>query len=259
VPEGDTIHNAARRIGAALVGKPIESIETPQRRHERDRWPERLSGRAVRKVDAHGKHLFVRFDGELTLHSHLRMTGWWGVYEHGRRWGRSPRRAWLVIRTPEHEVVEFDGPVLELMTDSRTRFDQQLAGLGPDVLAEELDEQRFLRRLREDDPTRPIGDALLEQRNLAGLGTIWRSEGCFLAGIDPWRPTAGVSDDEVLAIVHAVRPLMRASADGTGVPKTIIYNRAGLPCPRCDDGTLIRRRGQGENNRRTYWCPGCQS
>jgi endonuclease-8 len=259
VPEGDTIHNAARRLGAALVGRQIVSIESPQRRHERDRWPERLAGRGVRKVDAHGKHLFVRFDGDLTLHSHLRMTGWWGVYEQGRRWARSRRRAWLVIRTGEHEVVQFDGPVLELMTDSRTRFDQQLAGLGPDVLAPELDEERFLRRLREGDGTRGIGEALLDQRNVAGIGNIWKSEGCFLAGVDPWRRTADVSDGEALAIVRAVRPRMRSSAEGNGIPETSIYKRAGLPCPRCGDGTLIRASNQGEDNRTTYWCPGCQS
>src|SRR6059058_4316712 len=138
MPEGDAIHNAAKRIGSALVGSEIVSIETPQRRHERDRWPERLSGRSVRSVDAHGKHLFVRFDGDLTLHSHLRMGGWWGVFRRGERWRRSRRRAWLVIRTPDHEVVQFDGPELELMTDGRTRFDQRLAGLGLDILAEQL-------------------------------------------------------------------------------------------------------------------------
>src|SRR5947209_17348263 len=140
MPEGDTIHAAARRIGNALVGREIESIETPQRRHAMDRWPERLAGRGVRAVDARGKHLFLRFDGDLTLHSHLRMGGAWGVYPSGRRWHRAARRAWLVIRTDEHEVVQFDGPVLELMTEARTRFDQRLAALGPDVLASEFDE-----------------------------------------------------------------------------------------------------------------------
>ena len=128
MPEGDTIHNAAGRIRSALVGKEIVSIDTPHPRHALDRWPERLGGRGVRAVDAHGKHLYLRFDGDLTLHSHLRMTGRWGVYERGRRWTRAPHRAWLVIRTPEHEVVQFDGPVLELMTDSRTRFDRRLTG-----------------------------------------------------------------------------------------------------------------------------------
>src|ERR671930_100398 len=150
MPEGDTIHSAARRVGAALVGRPIESIETPQPRHALDRWPERLRNRSVRAVDARGKHLFVRFEGDLTLHSHLRMGGSWGVFRRGERWRRSPRRAWLVIRTPDHEVVQFDGPVLELMTDGRTRFDRRLAQLGPDVLADEFDERAFLRRLRED-------------------------------------------------------------------------------------------------------------
>ena len=134
MPEGDTIYGAAGRIRGALVDREIESIETPHPRFERDRWPERLRGRAVRAVDSKGKHLFIRFEGELTLHSHLRMNGWWGVYRRGQRWGKSPSRAWLVIRTADHEVVQFGGPVLELMTDSRSRFDHRIARLGPDIL-----------------------------------------------------------------------------------------------------------------------------
>src|ERR687885_351413 len=167
MPEGDSIHRAARRVGAALVGSEIRSIEMPQPRHSRDRWAERLAGRDVRAVDAHGKHLFLRFDGDLTLHSHLRMGGAWGVYRRGERWHRAPRRAWLVIRTDEHDVVQFDGPVLELMTDGRTRFDQRLAALGPDPLHDDFDEARYVCRLREDDPTRGIGEALLDQRTIA--------------------------------------------------------------------------------------------
>src|SRR3712207_4923825 len=112
MPEGDTIRFAVGRIRPVLEGRVPDEIVTPQPRHSMDRWPQKLSGRAVRAVDAHGKHLFLRFEGGLTLHSHLRMTGWWGVYPHGRRWGRSPRRAWLVLRTETHEVVQFDGPVL---------------------------------------------------------------------------------------------------------------------------------------------------
>jgi endonuclease-8 len=257
VPEGDTILHAARRVGDALVGKEILAIETPQPRHLRDRWPERLAGRAVRAVESHGKHLFVRFEGALTLHSHLRMGGKWGVYRRGERWRRSPRRAWLVVRTAEHEVVQFDGPVLELMTDSRTRFDQRLAALGPDILGPDFDEREFLRRLRRDDRTRGIGDALLDQRNLAGIGNIWKSESCFAAEIDPWRRLADVSDEEAARIVRCARPLMAASAEHGGartVPR--VFERSGRPCPRC--GTLVRARGQGDDNRTTYWCPGCQ-
>jgi endonuclease-8 len=276
MPEGDTIHNAALRVGGALVGKEIREIETPQARHRMDRWPERLAGRAVRAVEARGKHLLVRFEGDLTLHSHLRMGGKWGVYERGRRWTRSARRAWLVIRTDEHEVVQFDGPVLELMTDSRVRFDRRLAELGTDIVADDFDERSFLARLREDDQTRDIGDALLDQRNVAGIGNIWKSEGCFLAGVDPWRRTADVTDDEALAIVRAARPLMRESARrggpivtyrGDGRPGrrpddrdrrggTWVYDRDGLPCRRC--ATPILALGQGDDNRTTYWCPRCQ-
>jgi endonuclease-8 len=256
MPEGDTILSAARRVGEALVGKPIVEIETPHPRHALDRWPERLGGRAVRAVDTHGKHLFIRFEGELTLHSHLRMTGQWGVYRRGERWRRSPRRAWLVIRTEQHEVVEFDGPVLELMTDSRTRFDRRLATLGPDVLAEGFDEGRFLSLLRDDDQSRGIGEALLDQRNVAGVGNMWKAEGCFLAGISPWRRLHELSDAEALAVLRELRPLMQASVEGRRAARWV-YDRAGLPCRRC--ATPIRARGQGEDNRTSYWCPSCQA
>jgi endonuclease-8 len=260
MPEGDTIHSAAKRVGAALVGRPIESIETPQRRHALDRWPERLAGRAVRAVDAHGKHLFLRFEGDLTLHSHLRMSGWWGVFRRGERWRRSPRRAWLVIRTSDHEVVQFDGPVLELMTDGRTRFDRRLATLGPDVLGDELDERAALRNLRHDDQARALGDALLDQRNVAGIGNVWKAESCFATGLDPWRRLRDVSDDELMGVVRAARSVMQESVAGRGFlprERAQVFERAGLPCRRC--GALVRSRGQGDDNRTTYWCPGCQS
>ena len=258
MPEGDTIHHAANRIRPLLAGRVPDEISTPHPRFAKDRWPERLSGRAVEAVDAHGKHLFLRFEADLVIHSHLRMTGSWGVFADGAPWRRSPKRAWLVLRGSGHDVVQFDGPVLELMTASRARFDQTLAALGPDVLAPEFDHERFLRRLREEDPTRPIGDALLDQRTVAGLGTIWRTEGCFAAGVDPWRPTGEVSDDEALAVIAAVRPRMaRSAAEGFDPRHTRIYGRPGRPCPRC--GGPVRSGGQGENNRRTYWCPRCQS
>src|SRR5919204_4714131 len=139
MPEGDTIRYAANRMRPLLEGRAPEEIVSPQRRHAMDRWPQRLAGRAVRSVDTHGKHLFLRFEGDLVLHSHLRMTGRWSVYRDGQRWRRSRHRAWLVLHARGHEVVEFDGPVLELMTAARARFDQRLAGLGPDVLADEFD------------------------------------------------------------------------------------------------------------------------
>jgi endonuclease-8 len=256
MPEGDTIHYAANRMRPVLAGA-VPTIETPHPRHTFDRWPQRLAGQAVEAVDAHGKHLFIRFEDDLVVHSHLRMTGTWATYEEGRRWRRSARRAWLVLRARNYVVVQFDGPVLELLTESRTRFDRRLAMLGPDILAPELDEQRFLQRLREDDQTRPIGDALLDQRTIAGIGNLWKAEACFDAAIDPWRPTGEVSDAEALAIVHAARPRMQESAtSGHQTREPAVYRRVGKPCPRC--GAAILSRGQGDDNRMTYWCPGCQ-
>src|SRR4051795_3452633 len=216
MPEGDAVHRAARRVGAALLGHEIRSIETPQPRHGHDRWPECLTGRSVRAVDAHGKHLFLPFDSDLTIHSHLRMGGAWGVYPRGGRWHRPARRAWLVIRTDDHDVVQFDGPVLELMTDGRTRFDQRLAALGPDLLHDDFDEAEYLRRLRGDDPACAIGEALLDQRIVAGIGNIWKNEGCFIAAVSPWRRAEAVDDGAALEIVRGIRPLMRASAERGG-------------------------------------------
>jgi endonuclease VIII len=258
MPEGDTIAYAAHRIRPVLEGRVPDEILTPHPRHALDRWPARLSGRAVRSVDTHGKHLFLRFEGDLVLHSHLGMVGVWGVYGPGRRWGRSARRAWIVFRAGDHEVVEFDGPLLELITEGRTRFDQRLAALGPDVLADEFDRVRFLQRLREDDPSRPFGDALLDQRNVAGIGNIWKAEGCWEAGVDPWRPLGTVEDREAVAVIEATRPrMMRSATIGHRAIQPQVYGRAGRPCPRC--GGRIESRGQGDANRTTYWCPGCQS
>src|SRR3954469_1437991 len=213
MPEGDTIHYAANRIRPILEGRVPDEIATPQPRFRLDRWPERLPRPAARSVDPHRKHLFLRFDRGLTLHSHLRMTGSWRTYRRGERWRRSPRRAWLRIRAGEGAGGQFGGPWLELMTESRTRFDQRIAGLGPDILAPELDEDTILRRLRADDQTRTIGDALLEQKTVAGIGNLWKCEGCHGAELDPWRPTSDVGDEEVRAVLRWTRPAMQYSAE----------------------------------------------
>jgi endonuclease-8 len=258
VPEGDTVHHAARRLRAVLAGRLPQEIRTPQGRHRLERWPERLEGAAVRSVDAYGKHLFIRFDAGLTIHSHLRMTGSWRVLGEGEPWRRSPRRAWLVIRCDGREAIQFDGPVLELASDAHVRMDPRLARLGPDILAERFDEAGFLRRLRRDDPRRPIGDALLDQRTLAGVGNLWKAEACFATRLDPWRPLGRVADEEALAAVAFARERMLQSArDGFEARPRAVYGRAGRPCPRC--GEPISSGGQWEDNRTTYWCPACQA
>jgi len=258
MPEGDTIARAAARMRPVLEGVVPESIETPQRRHRHDRWSERLAGRGIEAIRTHGKHLFLDFEGGLTLHSHLRMTGAWSVGPAGSRRRRSRRRAWLVIAAGGQEVIEFDGPVLELMTTGRSRSDRRIAALGPDVLAAEFDFDRFLQRLREDDPTRGFGDALLDQGTIAGIGNIWKAETCWGAGISPWRPLAEIADGEARRAIELVRPRMMASASGAeDRDERGAYGLGGRPCRRC--ATLIEVRGQGDDNRLTWWCPGCQS
>jgi endonuclease-8 len=253
MPEGDTIAWTAARLRPVLAGRVPDEIMTPHPRHALDRWPERLAGRVVESVDTHGKHLFIRFEGGLTLHSHLGMIGRWRVID-----APGPgRRAWIALRAQSRWALELDGPLLELVTDARLRLDQRVAGLGPDVLAEEFDSEFFLSRLRADDPTRPLGDALLDQRNVAGIGNIWKAEGCWEAGIDPWRALSSVSNADVLALVQAVRPRMQQSASqGPRAIRPRVYRRDGQPCPRC--GGRVLAKGQGDANRTTYWCPGCQ-
>jgi len=256
MPEGDTIHFAARRIRAVLEQRVPQEILAPQPRHRLARWPERLAGRRLVSVEPHGKHLFLRFEGAVTLHSHLRMSGSWGVYRAGQPWRRPATRAWLVMRCDGWEVVQFDGPVLDLRSDARARSEASRT-LGQDLLAESFDEREFLLRLRRDDPRRPIGDALLDQRTLAGIGNVWKAESCFAAALDPWRSTSAVSDYEALTVVRLARELMAQSArDGFTARPRAVYRRAGEPCPRC--GATIRRRGQWEDNRVTFWCPACQ-
>ncbi|MHB1809530.1 MAG: Fpg/Nei family DNA glycosylase [Solirubrobacteraceae bacterium] len=257
MPEGDTIHYAANRIRPVLAGIVPDAILAPQARHAHERWAQRLAGAAVASVDAHGKHLFIRFENGLAFHSHLRMTGAWAVPGEGERWRRQPRRAWLRIAVTGVEVVEFDGPVLELARDSRLRVDPRIAGLGQDVIGESFDEERFLRRLADGERDRGIGEALLDQRVLAGIGNVWKSEACFAAALDPFVAVRDVDRERVLAAVAFVRLHMGQSAVlGSHLRPNAVYKRRGLPCPRC--GTPIRSEGAGEQNRSTYWCPRCQ-
>jgi endonuclease-8 len=257
VPEGDTIHNAANRLRPVLAGHVPDAIETPQPRHAMDHWPERLAGRRVESIDAHGKHLFIRFEGELVLHSHLGMTGSWLVRDAGSTTRGRRGRAWLVLRAQGAEAVQFGGPTLELLTALRARNDLRLRALGPDIIGERFDHRDAIRRLRGIDPSRPIGDALLDQRALAGIGNIWKSESCFAAAVDPWRPVHETGEDELLAILGFAREQMAQSArDGFSARPRAVYRRAGEPCARC--AGRVRARGQGDQNRTTYWCPDCQ-
>jgi endonuclease-8 len=252
VAEGDTILRAARRIDAALAGETV-AVAAPSPRG-RAAGVERLDGRRLEAVEARGKNLLLRF-GDLVLHSHLGMSGSWHVYPRGARWRKPRSSAWAVLAGSAQEAVQFGGPTLRLIPVARLRRDPQLARLGPDVLAAELDLDAVARRLRAD-PGRGLGDALLDQTLVAGIGNIFKSEACFAARVDPWRLVGDLADEEIRATLLAAREQMQSAVAG-GRPAHAVYRRAGQPCPAC--GGPISSRGQGDANRTTYWCPRCQA
>jgi endonuclease VIII len=244
MPEGDAIHRAARRL-QPLVGERVE-VESPHPQAAVKRLPEQLSGKRLESVEAVGKNLLLRFEDGLVLRSHLRMRGRWQLRPRN---GGYRGRPWLVLRGAEQEAVLWNGPVLELHGRGVRR-------LGPDILAEPPDYEAMLVRLRETDQGCELGDALLDQRLVAGIGNAWKAEALWRARLSPWRRLAATSDDELRAGLCEAARLMRASVEGRRERKST-YRRAGRPCPRC--GTAILSRGQGDDNRIAYWCPSCQS
>jgi endonuclease VIII len=250
--EGDTVLRAAKRIEQALGGAEV-SVSSPNPRG-RIAGLERLDNRRLEGVDAHGKNLLLRF-GDLVLHSHLGMNGAWHVYRRGAPWRKSAGAAWAVLRGERWEAVQFGGPTLRVLRAGAVRLDPQLAGLGPDVLAEDFDLGEAVRALRGLGGEVGLGEALLDQRRVAGIGNIFKSEACFAARLDPWRRVTELSDAELERVALAARELMRRAV-AEGHRTYAVYRRAGRPCPAC--GTPISSRGQGDANRTTYWCPHCQ-
>ena len=242
MPEGDALHRAARNL-QVLVGEKLD-VETPHPRARLTGVAERLDGRTLLKVEAVGKNLILRFEDGLVLRSHLRMKGRWQVLPRN---GNSARRGmpWLVLRGAETEAVLWNGPVLEL-DESRVR------SLGPDILADPPQIELMVGRFRNADRRMSIGEALLDQRIVAGIGNMWRAEALWRAGISPWRKLGDLSDDELRTVLTEASQLMRRSLDS----QRAVYRQVGRPCPRC--GTAIKSRGQGDANRIAYWCPDCQ-
>jgi endonuclease VIII len=251
VAEGDTILRAARRIEAAVGGEQLE-VSAPNPRG-RVTGVERLDGSTLDRAEAHGKHLLLRFD-ELVLHSRLGMSGSWHVYRRGDAWRKPAGAAWAVLRGKGAEAVQFGGPTLRVLAASSLRSDPTLSRLGPDILAADFDAEALARSLRAE-PDRALGDALLDQTLVAGIGNIFKSESCFAARLDPWARIEDLSDAQAREALRAAHELMRDAAE-SGRGRRAVYRRAGRPCPVC--GTPIRSRGQGDANRTTYWCPRCQ-
>jgi endonuclease-8 len=245
MPEGDLLHRAARRL-QVLVGERVE-VETLHPRAAAVLDAERLDGHRLQSVEAAGKNLFLSFEGGLVLRSHLRMSGRWQV----RARGAAVRgRPWLVLRSASHEALLWNGPVLELSRGGRSR-----PPLGPDILAEPPDLVAMVAALRGQHGSRELGHALLDQRLVAGIGNVWRAEALWRARLSPWLRLGETTDDELDRVLDEAARLMRGSLENGGTERNV-YRRSGRPCPRC--GELIQSRGQGEDNRMAYWCPGCQ-
>jgi endonuclease-8 len=249
--EGDTILRAARRIDDAIAGETLHVTANDPR--GRAAGVARLNGRRLDRVEARGKHLLLHFD-TLVLHSHLGMSGSWRVFQPGERWGKRPSSAWVVLRGSRCEAVQFGGSTLRLLKNAKLRSDPVLSKLGPDVLAADFDITSAIRSLRTA-PDLELGEALLDQRLIAGIGNIFKSEACFDAGMNPWSSLSGYSDAELAKVLAAARRLMQESV-AKGRPSPAVYRRGGHPCLRC--GTPISAHGQGDANRRTYWCGRCQ-
>jgi endonuclease VIII len=260
VPEGDTVWNTARALQRAFVGCRLTASDfrvPALATHD-------LSGWTVLESTSRGKHLLLRLrdpDGQrrFTLHSHLRMDGAWRVYAPGERWAARPaHHIRVVLRSAEAVAVGYHLHELALVP---TAEEGRLVGhLGPDVLGADWDETEAVRRLAAN-PETSIAEALLDQRNLAGLGNLYKAETLFLRGVSPWTPVGEVSD--LTGMVQLAQRLVAANRgrwtqSTTGSLRkgetTYVYGRRGLPCRRC--GTLIRMAEQGE--RVTYWCPSCQ-
>lgn len=250
--EGDTVLRAARRIEQALGGAEV-GVSTPSPRG-RAVGVRRLDGRRLETVEARGKNLLLRF-GDLVLHSHLGMSGSWHVYRRGAAWRKPAGAAWAVLRDEEWEAVQFGGPILRVLRAGAVRLDPQLASLGPDILAADFDLGEAVRSLRAR-PELELGEALLDQRRIAGIGNIFKSEACFAARLDPWRLVKDLTDVDLERVLLAARKAMQAAVADSRHPRAV-YRQSGRPCPVC--GTQIASHGQGDANRTTYWCPHCQT
>ena len=243
MPEGDSLHRIAARL-RPLVGLAV-AASSPHPRGLLTGVAAAVDGRRLESVAAVGKHLSLRFEGGVTVTSHLRMNGRWRIGPVDSTRGGYP---WLVLRAGGLEATQWNGPVLTL--DGRA-----VQRLGPDLLADDIDPAALVVQLRRTEKTRLVGEVLQDQRLVAGIGNMWMSETLWAARVSPWLDLGDVSDGELLEILGWARHAMRASVTGAR-PSRSVYRRVGRPCRRC--GAPIGSRGQGDNNRTTYWCPGCQ-
>ncbi len=268
MPEGQVSHRNAIRFGAALTGRELVRVDAPDPRLADRGIPALLTGDRVTAAEAVGKHHLLRFASGRVLHSHLMMSGVWRLMPVGRP--PRPGGMMLALWTSSHVAALYRCPNVRLLEPGEP-LPRGLRATGPDLLDDAVDPAAATTAaLARLEPTREVGEALMDQRVVAGIGNVYKSETCFLTGIDPWRPVGGLTADEAAALgAEAARLLALGVSDRGPIrtwrppdappwarERTWVYNRRGRPCRRC--GTRIRSRGQGDANRTTYWCPTCQ-
>jgi endonuclease-8 len=259
MPEGDTVWRACQRLNEVLAGRVLTRSEF--------RVPTLaatdLTGVGVRGVVSRGKHQLFRFSNDLTLHTHFRMDGTWRIFPAGRQWSGGPEfQIRAVLGTEKHAAVGYRLPVLELVP---TAEEHSVVGhLGPDLLGRDWDPDEAVGRIASS-PERTIGEALLDQRNLAGIGTFYRAELLFLQGIHPRTSVAQVANlrrlvqrAQQLLLANRWRVEQSTTGDLRSSRRAYVFERSGQPCRRC--GTLIQTEefGPPDQERRSYWCPHCQ-
>ncbi|WP_213806851.1 DNA-formamidopyrimidine glycosylase family protein [Granulicella sp. dw_53] len=278
MPEGDTIYRAARALQRALGGKVVTGFETGLAKLARVNDDASLVGRVVERVESRGKWCLIFFSGDLVLVTHMLMSGSWHLYRTGERWQMGRARMRVVIRTADWEAVAFNVPIAEFHTAKSLERSAQVPKLGPDILAEGFSVEGGVARLAEYGAAHPeaeVGVVLLNQRVLAGLGNVYKSEVAFAAGVNPFRTMRTVTAREMEAMVEVAHRYMKANVvDGKGEgivtysgnrrttramdreERLWVYRREGQECRRC--GATVVMRKQGVQVRSSYWCPECQ-
>ena len=278
MPEGDTIYRAARAMHRALAGKVVTAFDTGLAPLARVNDDTPVAGRTVEKVESRGKWCLVHLSGDLILVTHMLMSGSWHLYRTGEKWWMSRARMRVAIATADWQAVAFNVPIAEFHTARSLERSSQVPKLGPDILSDEFTVETGIDRLRSyglENPAAEIAVVLLNQRVLAGLGNVYKSEVAFAAGVNPFRAMSTVTPREMEVMSEVSQRYMKANVlDGSGdgivtyagnrrtthsinrEERLWVYGRQGQECRRC--GALVMMRKQGEQARSTYWCPACQ-
>jgi endonuclease-8 len=278
MPEGDTIYRAARALQRAIGGKLVTGFETGLAKLARVNDDTPLTGRMVERVESRGKWCLIFFSGDLILVTHMLMSGSWHLYRAGERWRMPHSRMRVVIRTAEWEAVGFNIPIAEFHSARSLERSGQVPKLGPDILSDEFTVEGGIARMHEygrENPDTEIAVVLLNQRVLAGLGNVYKSEVAFAAGVNPFRAMSTITPREMEVMVDVAQRYMKANVvDGKGdgivtysgnrrtthamdrEERLWVYGRQGQECRRC--GAIVMMRKQGLQARSTYWCPECQ-